>query len=318
MTSRGKEGSLRAARGRPSQPRGSNRPVDTNPKDWVWQTTVSYDHPDPAVRAALVWTLGGWRKPVGGHLAVLGRVLPEEAGAVRKSVRVVPLPSRDDDAVDVRRYVSTLLVAQSDKPWPSRRTTGRALDQAENWLSPLQAGTEGPRLADRRMGDLTTLERLLVTLSAAAVQSPELIVVAEPDRDLDPGSLSWFAGVCAELVHDTGTTVLLVGSTVTALAAAPASPVPGSETVAPDLASVVPGPADDPDPTAADPAPAATVDPTAEAPVPADEADDGTPDRPDPARRDRDPDRPAPGDPETAGPDDDTETRKQTHELTGQ
>ena len=124
------------------------------------QTTVSYDHPDPAVRAALVWTLGGWRKPVGGHLAVLGRVLPEEAGAVRKSVRVVPLPSRDDDAVDVRRYVSTLLVAQSDKPWPSRRTTGRALDQAENWLSPLQAGTGGPRLADRRMGDLTTLERL--------------------------------------------------------------------------------------------------------------------------------------------------------------
>ncbi len=283
------------------------------------QTTVSYDHPDPAVRAALVWTLGGWRKPVGGHLAVLGRVLPEEAGAVRKSVRVVPLPSRDDDAVDVRRYVSTLLVAQSDKPWPSRRTTGRALDQAENWLSPLQAGTGGPRLADRRMGDLTTLERLLVTLSAAAVQSPELIVVAEPDRDLDPGSLSWFAGVCAELVHDTGTTVLLVGSTVTALAAAPTSPVPGSETVAP----ADPAPADAPDPTAADPAPAAVADPTAEAPVPADEADDGTPDRPepdrpDPDRRDPDPDRTAPGDPETAGPDDDTETRKQTHELTGQ
>ena len=93
-------------------------------------STVSYDHPDPAVRAALVWTLGGWRKPVGGRLGVLGRVLPEEAGAVRKSVRVVPLPSREDDAVDVRRYVSTLLVAQSDKPWPSRRTTNQALDQA--------------------------------------------------------------------------------------------------------------------------------------------------------------------------------------------
>jgi site-specific DNA recombinase len=36
MTSRGKEGALRAARGRPSQPRRSNRPVDTNPKDWIY------------------------------------------------------------------------------------------------------------------------------------------------------------------------------------------------------------------------------------------------------------------------------------------
>ena len=111
---------------------------------------------------------------------MLGRVLPEEAGAVRKSVRVVPLPSREDDAVDVRRYVSTLLVAQSDKPWPSRRTTHQALDQAENWLSPLRAEADAQRLADRRLGDLAPLERRLVTLSAAAVQSPELIVVAEP------------------------------------------------------------------------------------------------------------------------------------------
>jgi site-specific DNA recombinase len=36
MTSREKEARLRAARGRPSQPRRSNRPVDTNPKDWVY------------------------------------------------------------------------------------------------------------------------------------------------------------------------------------------------------------------------------------------------------------------------------------------
>ena len=186
------------------------------------ESTVSYDHPDGAVRSALVWTLGGWRKPVGGHLAVLGRVLPEEAGAVRKVVRVLPPPSRDDDTVDVRRYVSTLLVAQGDRPWPSRRTTNRAIDQADTWLSPLRAPESGePRLADRRLGDLTALERRLVTLSAAAVQAPELIVVGEPDLDLDPGAMSWFAGVCAELVHDTATTVLLVGSTVTSLADRP-------------------------------------------------------------------------------------------------
>lgn len=36
MAARGKEGALRAARGRPLQPRRSNRPVDTNPKDWIY------------------------------------------------------------------------------------------------------------------------------------------------------------------------------------------------------------------------------------------------------------------------------------------
>jgi RND superfamily putative drug exporter len=217
------------------------------------ESTVSYDHPDGAVRAALVWTLGGWRKPVGGHLAVLGRVLPEEAGAVRKVVRVLPTPSRDDDTVDVRRYVSTLLIAQGDRPWPSRRTTNRAIDQADTWLSPLRAPASGePPLADRRLGDLTALERRLVTLSAAAVQAPELIVVAEPDLDLDPGAMSWFAGVCAELVHDTATTVLLVGSTVTSLADRPVAPAAASSAAAsgpsaPDAPTSATPPAPDPE-----------------------------------------------------------------------
>jgi putative drug exporter of the RND superfamily len=295
------------------------------------RSTVSYDHPDPAVRAALVWTLGGWRKPVGGHLAVLGRVLPEEAGAVRKAVRVVPLPSRDDDAVDVRRYVSTLLIAQSDKPWPSRRTTHRALDQAESWLSPLRAEADAQPLGDRRLGDLAPLERRLVTLSAAAVQSPELIVVAEPDRDLDPGAMSWFAGVCAELVHDTGTTVLLVGSTVTALADQGPSDPPASTSLgfgvvarSADRATPSnPSDSDEDDSVDGDGSPGAHVPAaaptpfgettTAEVAPPDDEAagDDGSPD-------DLPPDHLPPDDAVPDVPDDDTEPRKQTHELTGQ
>ncbi|HYI56548.1 MAG TPA: MMPL family transporter, partial [Microlunatus sp.] len=101
--------------------------------------TLTFEHPDPAVRSSLVWTVAGWRKPVGGVLAVLGHVLPEEAASVRKAVRIVPLPSPGDDPVGVRRYVSTLLMAQSDRPWPSRRTTARAIAQAQGWLSPLSA-----------------------------------------------------------------------------------------------------------------------------------------------------------------------------------
>lgn len=180
------------------------------------QATVTYDHPDPGVRSALVWTLAGWRKSAGGVLAVLGHVLPEEASYVRRAVRVVPLPIPDDDPVDVRRYVSTLLFAQSGTPWPSPRATTRAISQAESWLSPVRTGDSGqPPLGRRRLGTLTPLERRLVTLSAAAVQTPELIVVEEPDRDLDGEELSVLVGVAGELVHDLGTTVLLVGGSGT-------------------------------------------------------------------------------------------------------
>ena len=96
------------------------------------------------------------------------------------------------------------------------------LDQAESWLAPLRAPAADRRpLGERALGELTALERRLVALSAVAVQEPQLVVVEEPDRDLGTAELSWLAGVCAELVHDTGTTVLLVGSRVTALADQP-------------------------------------------------------------------------------------------------
>jgi hypothetical protein len=228
---------------------------------------------------------------------------------------VVPLPSPDDDAVDVRRYVATLLLAQSAKPWPWRTGTRRAVDQADSWLSPLHPPTSAEhRLARRRVGSLTPLERRLITLSAAAVQHPRLIVVEEPDRDLDPGAMSWFAGVCAELVHDTETTVLLIGSRVTALADQPvAAPVAGPRPE-PVGGVAVPTSPDDRDLTATGGAPA--------------------PDQPDPAIEERPasvdsaPPNGPPGSGSDGPPDatddvaeaetDGTEPREQNHELTEQ
>ena len=177
-----------------------------------------YDHADPVTRSALVWALAGWRKPAGGTLVVLGHVLPEEAGGVRSVVRVLPVPDQVEDQVRVRRHVSTLLMAQSGRPWPSRRTTRLALAMAENWLSPLQeTGPGRSRLAKRTVGRLTPLERRLVALGAATVQEPGLIVVEEPDRDLDRAALSWFTGICAEQVQDAHITVVLIGSRISAL-----------------------------------------------------------------------------------------------------
>ena len=66
---------------------------------------------------------------------MLGHVLPEEAGSVRKKVRVVTVPSAADDALTVRRYLSTTFVAHSERIWRSRRLARQALAQAEAWIA---------------------------------------------------------------------------------------------------------------------------------------------------------------------------------------
>ncbi len=172
-------------------------------------------------------------------------------------------------------------------------------------------------------------------------------MVAEPDRDLDGGAMSWFAGVCAELVHDTGTTVVLIGSTVTALADRAASPGPPESTslefgaVALSADRATPSNPSDSDESGRDMgatdqgAGAGQTEQGADevATVPADTSDHASadPPAPSPAGDVADPADPGlvgdgdrhdadlrdPDDSET-GPDDDSDARKQTHELTGQ
>ena len=52
-------------------------------------------------------------------------------------------------------------------------------------------------------------------LSAAVAQRPELVVVQDADAGLGTVEMSWFSGVCHEVVNATDTTVLLVGEKVT-------------------------------------------------------------------------------------------------------
>jgi len=193
----------------------SEGPVETDlriPVGRVW----TVEHDDPRWRSALVWTVAGWRKPDGGRLGVLGCVLPEESGAVRKKVRVVPASSRDEDELTVRQYLRSVLVAQSSSPWRPGDAVDQALDQSEAWLDPLTE-TDSPtqtRLEDRRLGALSAIERQLVALSAAATQAPELIVVQDADAGLGTVEMSWFSGVCHEIVGASDATVLLVGQRI--------------------------------------------------------------------------------------------------------
>ena len=179
-------------------------------------TVWTVDHEDPRLRSALVWTLAGWRKPVEGLVAVLGHPLPEESGFVRKKVRVVPASSPDENDISVGSYLRAVLRAQSAHPWSPRRLVDSALDQANAWIAPLAttASRHQPRLEDRRLAQLTAIERQLVAFSAATVQRPQLILVQDADAGLGSVEMSWFAGVCDETVAETGATVILVGQQV--------------------------------------------------------------------------------------------------------
>ena len=170
------------------------------------------EHSDPRLRSALVWTLAGRHRPEGGELAVLGHVLPEEAGQVRDKTRVVAVPSEADDPLTVRQHLSTILLAQGEGLFRGRMKRN-AIAQAEEWLQQVSAPV--PVLKKQRMGTLTVLQRRVVDLSGAAVQKPGLIVVEEADVDLDDAAVQRLGLLCQRLVQASGeTSLIMVGHRV--------------------------------------------------------------------------------------------------------
>jgi RND superfamily putative drug exporter len=217
------------------------------------------EHPDPLARSALTWAVAGRHKPAGGHLAVLGHVLPEEAAAVRRGVAVVPAPTPAEDPLPVARYLSAVLLARSRRLWPSRRDRRQALDRAVGWLS--QVGSTAPSAGDlrrRSLGSLQPLERRLLALSAVATTGPDLVLVEEADSGIDADDLERLRTVAADLVREDGCTVVLLGSRV-GLPTAPTQPEPVQEEIEPEPE---PEPAPEPEPEAEpEPEPATAVQP---------------------------------------------------------
>jgi RND superfamily putative drug exporter len=217
------------------------------------------EHPDPLARSALTWAVAGRHKPAGGHLAVLGHVLPEEAAAVRRGVAVVPAPTPAEDPLPVARYLSAVLLARSRRLWPSRRDRRQALDRAVGWLS--QVGSTAPSAGDlrrRSLGSLEPLERRLLALSAVATTGPDLVLVEEADSGIDADDLERLRTVAADLVREDGCTVVLLGSRV-GLPTAPTQPEPVQEEIEPEPE---PEPAPEPEPEAEpEPEPATAVQP---------------------------------------------------------
>ncbi len=245
---------------------GVHSSTGTITTDLMIRTGVLFtiEHADPRLRSALTWTLAGHHKPVGGELAVLGHVLPEEAGQVRKLVRVVPLPIEADDSLTVRRHLATILLAQA-KGLFHGRVRRHAIDQATEWLRQVEAPEKA--LKKQRMGGLTTMQRRVVDLSAAAIQKPELIIVEEADRDLSEAELERFGLLCQRLVQSSGTAVVLVGERVGVLAGGSSTgPAPVDTDQPPAVETVPPGEPEPDRPPALDASPDRAADAPPDAP----------------------------------------------------
>ena len=81
-------------------------------------------------------------------LAVLGRVLPEESGFVRKKVRVVPAPSRGEDALTVRRYLRGVRGAV-EEPVVARRHGGPGSRPGRGLAGPMAEAESRSRCGSR-------------------------------------------------------------------------------------------------------------------------------------------------------------------------
>ena len=214
-------------------------------------TVYTVQHDDPRTRSALVWTMCGWHNPVGGLLSTLGHSLPEEATFVRRKTRVVEATSPEDAGRTVGQYLRGVFRAQSAHPWAPGGSTALALDQAEAWLEPISEAPSRPPvpLENRRIGQLTVVERRVVALAAAASQHPELVVVHDPDAGLDALEMAWFTAVCHELVADTGITLAIVGQRVASSGAPPSRTAPVARHEMPSVEAAIfdPRPEDDED-----------------------------------------------------------------------
>lgn len=169
-------------------------------------TCASVTLPDPLARTTLTWALAGRFRPQADHLAVLGHVLPDEARAVRRQVRVVATPDPADDDRTVDQHLARLLRLQSRRLRARRGAVARARQQAEAWLG----ATVGPAaLEHRRLGSLDPLTRRLVALAGARALAPRLLVVEDADVGLAPAQVEALTSICGRLCTD-GTTVVLV------------------------------------------------------------------------------------------------------------
>lgn len=169
--------------------------------------------PAGAGKTALLLTLAGRMPFDDGRVRVAGRLLPQEASAVRHRVGLAETAGVNtlDDALTVDQHVAERLSIGSFGLWVPRRRIAPVREELEGALRHAHASAGRPHEpvdGSRTVGTLGGVERAVLGIVLALVAEPEVVVVDDVDhlRVADDVQLVWSA--LAWLLEERGTTVV--------------------------------------------------------------------------------------------------------------
>jgi putative drug exporter of the RND superfamily len=148
------------------------------PRGGIHQVEIA----DPEVREQLAALVTGRLTQVEGTVEVLGRVLPDEAAAIRRRTVACGAATFVDRHADapLGEVVVDYLRLRRSRSGPSRR---RALEAIESSLERVRPGGSAPVSAATHSHTLGRLERRIVDVVLAVSSEPSLLVVVDSDDE---------------------------------------------------------------------------------------------------------------------------------------
>ncbi|QEO15663.1 MMPL family transporter [Agromyces intestinalis] len=158
---------------------------------------------EPVDRRIVAATLAGRLEPVSGRVAVFGRPLPSDAGAVARRVAIAEVVAGDASSRTVGEQVGARLDATRAwyRLWPSRRARRVWVERAAQASGAAAAGTSPdaatssppPFAADTPVSALGAVDRTLVALAAALAEKPAAVVIDLDDETGADDARLWAA-----------------------------------------------------------------------------------------------------------------------------
>jgi iron complex transport system ATP-binding protein len=160
--------------------------------------------PNGCGKSTLIRLMAGLLKPSAGEILLDGRPL-NAAGSIERTRKIAYVPQATARAFP---FTAFEVVLTGRSPYLSRYAFEGRHD-AEQAMEAMEAvGVAG--LAGRRITELSSGERQLVSLARALAQQPACILLDEPAASLDLKHRAALIRTLADLQHRRGLTVLLV------------------------------------------------------------------------------------------------------------
>ncbi len=185
-------------------------------------TLVVVHGPHGSGKTPLLLTLAGRMRHTDGKLVVVGRLLPDEAAAVRRRTSLAEFSGVNDldPLLTVGDHLNERLAAATWHPWVSAAARDQARDQLTLLLGQAAQATAGEPSAGgharpsipvaTKIAQLNPLERWILGIALALIGDPQIVLVDDVDalRGRDDRAAAW--AVLAQLGRLTGRLELTV------------------------------------------------------------------------------------------------------------